>query len=80
MADAPGLVLHPGATVGASVTFGANVIVHDGVVLGDGVVVQDNTGVFQIRSMQPSFHASTQRLDGDFQREPWGDGNVCAQV
>ena len=42
MADAPGLVLSPTATVGRGVEFGAHVVVHDGVVLGDGCVVGDH--------------------------------------
>jgi acetyltransferase-like isoleucine patch superfamily enzyme len=53
MPDAPGLVLHPGATVGDDVTFGANVVVHDGVVLGDGVVVQDNVVLGKPPSLRP---------------------------
>ena len=53
MADAPGLVLHPGAQVGADVTFGANVVVHDGVVIGDSVVVQDNVVLGKSPALRP---------------------------
>jgi UDP-2-acetamido-3-amino-2,3-dideoxy-glucuronate N-acetyltransferase len=54
MPDAPGLVLHPGATVGRDVSFGANVVVHDGVVLGDGVLVQDNVVLGKQPSLAPT--------------------------
>lgn len=57
MPDAPGLVLHPGATVGEDVTFGANVIVHDGVVIGDGVLVQDNAVLGKQPSLAPTSSA-----------------------
>lgn len=50
MSDAPGLVLHSGATIGADVVFGAHVVVHDGVRIGDGVIVQDHA----ILGKQPS--------------------------
>ena len=57
MSDAPGLVLHPGATVGEGVTFGANVVVHDGVVLGDGVGVQDNVVLGKAPALAPTSSA-----------------------
>jgi acetyltransferase-like isoleucine patch superfamily enzyme len=57
MADAPGLVLHPGATVGEGVTFGANVVVYDGVVLGAGVVVQDHAILGKPPSLAPTSSA-----------------------
>src|SRR3954447_18150808 len=41
-ASAPGLFLHPTASVGEGVTFGAHVIVHDGVVIGDGCTIGDH--------------------------------------
>ena len=56
--DAPGLVLHPGATVGADVTFGANVVVHDGVRIGDGVLVQDNAILGKRPSLAPTSAAA----------------------
>ncbi len=40
-ASAPGLVLHPTASVGESVSFGAHVVVGDGVVIGDGCSIGD---------------------------------------
>ncbi len=40
-ASAPGLVLHPTASVGDGVTFGAHVVVREGVVIGDGCVIGD---------------------------------------
>lgn len=42
MADAPGLVLSPTATVAEGVRFGANVVVGDGVEIGEGVEIGDN--------------------------------------
>jgi acetyltransferase-like isoleucine patch superfamily enzyme len=57
VSDAPGLVLHPGATVGEGVTFGANVVVHDGVVLGNGVLVQDNVVLGKPPSLAPTSSA-----------------------
>ena len=39
--SAPGLVLHPSASVGEGVVFGAHVVVHDGVVIGDGCAIGD---------------------------------------
>ncbi|MBI5104940.1 MAG: N-acetyltransferase [Solirubrobacterales bacterium] len=58
MADAPGLVLSPSASVGSGVRFGAHVVVHDGVVIEDGVTIQDGA----ILGKPPVFapHSSTE--------------------
>jgi UDP-2-acetamido-3-amino-2,3-dideoxy-glucuronate N-acetyltransferase len=40
-ADAPGLMLHPGASVADDVRFGAHVVVHDGVQIGAGATIGD---------------------------------------
>jgi acetyltransferase-like isoleucine patch superfamily enzyme len=53
MPAAPGLVLHPGATIGEGVVFGANVTVHDGVRIGDGVLVQDNAVLGKSPALAP---------------------------
>ncbi len=58
MSEAPGLVLHPGASVGEGVSFGANVVVHDGVVLGDGVLIQDNVVLGKPPTLRPTSTAS----------------------
>ena len=41
-ASAPGLVLHPTASVGEGVTFGAHVVVYEGVVIGDDCTIGDH--------------------------------------
>lgn len=56
--DAPGLVLHPGATVGDGVTFGAHVVVHEGVRIGDGAVVQDHAVLGKPPSLAPTSTAA----------------------
>jgi acetyltransferase-like isoleucine patch superfamily enzyme len=58
MSDAPGLVLHPGATVGERVTFGAHVVVHDGVTIGDDVLVQDHVILGKAPSLAPTSAAA----------------------
>lgn len=54
MSDAPGLVLHPGATVGENVSFGAHVVVHDCVTIGDGVLIQDHVVLGKAPSLAPT--------------------------
>jgi len=58
MPDVPGLVLHPGATVGENVTFGAHVVVHDGVRIGDGVLIQDHVVLGKAPSLAPTSAAA----------------------
>jgi len=64
MSDAPGLVLHPGATVGEGVTFGAHVVVHDGVTIGDGVLVQDHVVLGKAPSLAPTSVAAGKAVGG----------------
>jgi acetyltransferase-like isoleucine patch superfamily enzyme len=54
MPDAPGLVVHPGATIGDGVRFGAHVVVHDGVRIGDGVLVGDHVVLGKAPSLAPT--------------------------
>jgi acetyltransferase-like isoleucine patch superfamily enzyme len=54
MSDAPGLVLHPGATVGDGVTFGAHVVVHAGAHIGDGVLIGDHVVLGKPPSLAPT--------------------------
>lgn len=58
MPDAPGLVLHPGATIGENVSFGAHVVVHDGVTIGDGVLIQDHAVLGKAPSLAPTSAAA----------------------
>ncbi len=56
--SAPGLVVHPGATIGRDVTFGVHVVVYDGVRIGDGVVVQDHAVLGKQPSLAPTSAAA----------------------
>jgi acetyltransferase-like isoleucine patch superfamily enzyme len=58
MLDAPGLVLHPGASIGEGVTFGAHVVVGEGVRIGDGVLVQDHVVLGKAPSLAPTSGAA----------------------
>ncbi|HVW17965.1 MAG TPA: acyltransferase [Solirubrobacteraceae bacterium] len=61
--DAPGLVLHPSATVGDGVRFGAHVVIHAGVVLGAGVEVADHAVLGKAPALRPGSAASGRPVD-----------------
>lgn len=54
MPDAPGLVVHPGATIGRDVVFGAHVVVHESADIGDGVVISDHAVVGKPPTLAPT--------------------------
>jgi UDP-2-acetamido-3-amino-2,3-dideoxy-glucuronate N-acetyltransferase len=73
--DAPGLVVHPGATIGDGVTFGAHVVVHAGARIGDGALVQDHAIIGKQPSLAPTSTAAGKEV-GDAVIGP--GARVCA--